>query len=51
MRGQIRVPMNVSASSGPINTPFLITVATTSAPAGFTQDIQKHKGSKPFRTW
>jgi Plastocyanin len=51
MHGQVSVPMIGSQGSGPINTPFTLTVALANAPAGFTQQVQKRKGSKPFKAW
>jgi len=51
MTGTIKVRPTSSPSPGTVSTTFVIRVATASPPAGFVEDIQRRKGSNPFRKW
>ena len=51
MTGTVRVPIQVSPSSGSVGTAFGVTVASVAAPSGFVYDIQRRKGSGDWTAW
>jgi plastocyanin len=51
MKGVVKVPVQVSATSGTVGTTFMITYAVASLPAGFTATIQKKVGSGSWKTY
>jgi plastocyanin len=51
MKGTVSVALHSSASSGAVGTLFTITVADSSAPAGWTHQVQKMKVGASWNAW
>lgn len=51
MTGSIKVPVKVSPASGGIGDTFTITMATESAPSGYTYDVQKKVGDNAWKSY
>lgn len=51
MKGTVKVPIQVSPSSGSVGAAFRVTVAAVAAPSGFVYDIQRRKGSGDWSAW
>jgi hypothetical protein len=51
MRGVVVVPVVASPASGHVGTRFTIRLASVAAPAGFAYDVQRRKGTGPWKAF
>ena len=51
MTGSLKVPVQVTPTSGSIGATFTVTVADRRAPSGLVYDVQRKKGSGSWTAW
>jgi len=51
MTGTVKVPIQVTPSSGSVGTAFRVTVASVTASSGFVYDVQRKKGNGSWTAW